>query len=220
LLLQPTAELLGVRAISARTFVKSGITTISILRSLAPLETGSTDPKIRFNAIDLLIEASKGLEDYEKIDLRFDQLIRAPLQKQIDFDFADDRERFRERMQVAEPPALELVIFWNHAEWTGDGPERHHAQLHWQSGENREDIPSQLQEWFWQLLLLLGAQDEITKDVAVHPLTGDLPADAERLVKVEAKARPNEVGGPIRVILLDKNGLDKKNPPDSCPEPR
>jgi hypothetical protein len=33
------------------------------------------------------------------------------------------------------------------------------------------------------------------EDVAVHPLTGVLPADAERLAKVEAKARPNEVGG-------------------------
>jgi hypothetical protein len=166
------------------------------------------------------VKASSGLKDFEQIDRRFDELIRAPLQKQIEFDFKDDPASFREKMQVPEPPVLELVIYGI----TPDGPAMVQSVITANFVGGRAKIGKiyhhVCKNGFGNCFLLLGVQDEIVKDAEKHPVTGDLPADAERFVNVEANARPHEVGGLIRVVLIDKNGVDKKNPQDSCPETR
>jgi hypothetical protein len=171
----------------------------------------------KYDAVNLLIRASEGLNAFGEIDRRFDQLIRVPLQKQIDYDFANDREIFRERMKAAEPPALELVIFG----LTPNGPEMVQSVITLNFVGDRAKIGTiyhhSCQSGVGDCVLVLGDQGEIEKDLQNHPLTGDMPADAERLVKIEAAARPDTVGGPIRVITIDDSGLDKKDPQEACP---
>jgi hypothetical protein len=171
----------------------------------------------KYNAVKLVIEASKGSTDFEQIDRRFDQLIRAPLQKQLDYDFDHDREIFSERLKVAEPPELELAIFG----LTPNGPEIIQSVVSFRVIAGRPKIGNiyhhSCKSGVGNCLLFLGAQGEITDDLQHHQLTDDMAADAERLVNVEAAARPDEVGGPIVVISIDQSGLDKKDPQLACP---
>jgi hypothetical protein len=174
-------------------------------------------PDTRFNAMDILVRASRGLNNFEEIDHRFDQLIRAPLQEQLDYDFAHDRESFRERMQVKEPPVLELVIFG----MTPNGPEMVQSVITVSFTLDRAKLGKtyhhSCKSGVGDCFLTAGTQDEIQAYLKDHALSGDLATDAERLVKIEAAARPQTVGGPIRVILVDRTGVDKKDPQDPCP---
>lgn len=65
----------------------------------------------RYNAMDILIRASAGLDDLDAIDQRFDQLIVAPLQTQVTYDFQHFPNWFLEQRHLKEPPALEMAVF-------------------------------------------------------------------------------------------------------------
>ena len=65
----------------------------------------------RYNAMDILIRASAGLDDLDAIDQRFDQLIVAPLQTQVTYDFQHFPNWFLVQRHLKEPPALEMAVF-------------------------------------------------------------------------------------------------------------
>jgi hypothetical protein len=180
----------------------------------------SSDAAAGYSAVNLLLKASTGLKDFEKIDSRFDNLIRAPLQRQIDADFAADPASFREKHKGPEPIVLELAIFGI----TSNGTEMLQSNVTLSFVGGRPKIGKinhySCKNGTGDCFMPLGARNAIDNEVAIRPLTGDLAADAERLVNVEVQALPQSVGGPIRVILIDRSGVDKRNPQDSCPEPR
>jgi hypothetical protein len=66
--------------------------------------------------------------------------------------------------------------------------------------------------------LVIGTGDEAREFVRNHPLKGqDLIGDAANLVRIEAAAQPDKVGGNISMLLIDSAGDHPINMSPGCP---
>jgi hypothetical protein len=170
----------------------------------------------RYNAMDILIRASAGLDDLDAIDQRFDQLIVAPLQTQVTYDFQHFPNWFLVQRHLKEPPALEMTVF----QITPAGP----VMVECVSDDVSEGIGKNWQPYHHsckagegECRLTVGSQDGMKEYLDEHPFTDDLAADAQRLVEFEALRRPKDVGGRITVLLIDNTGVHPADTRDKCP---
>jgi hypothetical protein len=167
----------------------------------------------RYDARNILVQASKGLTDLSPIRQRFDELVMAPLQKQVDHDFEHNPQSFQKSNHSA---FLEMIIF----RVTSAGSEMVQSVFYVSIGETAKLEPPTHRSCTagnGDCQLTAGEQDGMTEYLYEHPFTTNLAADAERLVKFEAHRHPDKVGGKITVILIDENGIHSANSNDKCP---
>jgi hypothetical protein len=171
-----------------------------------------------YNAMDIFVRASRDSSDLEQIDRRFDQLIAGPLQHQIDYDFAHNRNSFREQMRFEESQVLQVVMF----EMTRSGPYMVGSYFPItfpgkKSAKIGNPYHKLCKEGVGDCYLVLGEEDAIQKYVKDHPISGDLAAQAEKFVRLEVLDQPENVGGRIAVVLINSTGLYRRDSRNPCP---
>jgi hypothetical protein len=172
---------------------------------------------IRDDRIHSLAEAAQGIDNLIEIQQRFDRIVKKPLENTINDRLANIPNYASELRKTTQ--VFQIIVF----KLTSTGPillESLFPYRWLKNGKVRIDEPitKTCKDGEGECSLIIGEEGEAREFADKHPLKGqDLVLDAENLVRIEAEAHSDTVGGNINLLLIDAAGTHPINMSPGCP---